>query len=91
MARIEVAAIPKKKVNARALLAELCYFYPQYTLAAARRLPAKDVMLLLKTAHKKQAEEYYNLTQIAAAPHTRKGSGVKRLSGRYQKVARDGE
>jgi hypothetical protein len=90
MAIIPVASIPRKKVNARELLAELCFYYPQYTLAAARRLPAKDVMLLLKMARKKKAEEYFNLTQIAAAPHTKKGSGVKRLSSRYAKVAKDG-
>jgi hypothetical protein len=91
MATIQVAPVPKKKVKALDLLAELCYFYPQYTLAEARRLPAKDVLLLLKVAHKKKAEEYLNLTQIAAAPHTRKGAGVKKLSTRYSRVATDGK
>lgn len=90
MARIEVAKLPQKKVNARRLLAELCYHYPQYSLAAARRLPAKDVMLLLKTAKQLKAAEYHNLTQIAAAPHTKKGAGVKRLSSKYLKDSRDG-
>lgn len=89
MATIQVAAVPRKKVNARRLLAELCYYYPQYTLAAARRLPARDVMLLLKMAHRKDAERYLNETQIAAAPHTKKGTGVKRLTGKYTKVAKD--
>lgn len=88
MATIKVASVtaPVKKINARALLAELCFYYPQYTLAAARRLPAKDVMLLLNTARKKDGEKYYNLTQIAAAPHTKKGSGVKSLSDRYRRA-----
>lgn len=90
MAIIPVAKVPRKKVNALELLAELCYYYPQYSLAAARRLPAKDVMLLLRVARRKKAEEYFNLTQIAAAPHTRKGSGVAKLSKRYSKVAKDG-
>lgn len=87
---VQVAPIPKKKVNARELLAELCYYYPQYTLAAARRLPAKDVILLLKVARKKRGEMYLNLTQIAAAPHTKKGMGVKSLTSKYQKVMKDG-
>ncbi len=91
MATVQVASIPKKKVNARELLGELCWYYPQYTLAAARQLPARDVMLLLKIARKKEAEKYLNLTQIAAAPHTKKGVGIKRLSSRYQKVAKDGK
>jgi hypothetical protein len=90
MAIIPVVPIPRKKVNARELLAELCFYYPQYTLAAARRLPAKDVMMLLKTANKMKAREYHNLTQIAAAPHTKKGEGVRKLSSRYQRDARDG-
>lgn len=90
MAIIPVASVPKKKVNARALLAELCWYYPQYTLAAARKLPARDVVLLLKTARRKESERYFNLTQIAAAPHTKKGSGVKKLSSRYEKAAKDG-
>ncbi len=89
MAIIQVATVPKKPVKALQLLAELCYYYPQYTLADARRLPAKDVLLLIKTARKKQAEEYLNLTQIAAAPHTRKGVGVKKLSDRYSRVIKD--
>lgn len=89
MATIKVASVPRKKVNARQLLAELCYYYPQYTFAAARRLPAKDVMLLLHMARKKQAEEYFNLTQISAAPHTKNGRGIKKLSTQYSKAAKD--
>lgn len=86
MATIKVASVPKPKQSARVLLAEFCYYYPQYTLAQARRLPAKDVVLLLKTARKKEAEKYFNLTQIAAAPHTKRGAGVKSLSGKYRKA-----
>lgn len=90
MATIKVASIPTKKINAREMLAELCWYYPQYSLAQARRLAARDVVLLLKMAHRKEAELYFNHTQIAAAPHTKKGSGVKKLSSRYQKAMRDG-
>lgn len=84
MATVKVAALPKKKVEPLALLAELCYYYPQYTLAAARRLPAKHVMLLLKTARRLKAVDYFQLTQIAAAPHTKEGKGVKKLSSQYR-------
>lgn len=86
MAVIKAASIPHKKLNSRRLLAELCYHYPQYTLAAARRLPAKDVMLLMNVAKKKQAEHYLHLTQIVTAPHTKNGKGVKQLSGKYKAV-----
>jgi len=90
MARIEVQPIPRKKVSTRELLAELCYHYPQYSLAEARNLPARDVVLLLKTVNRIKAREYHNLTQIAAAPHTKKGAGVRTLSTRYQKEATNG-
>lgn len=86
MAIIEVAKVPKKKVDVRDLLAELCWYYPQYTLAIANKLPAKDVKLLLKMAQRKEAEKYYNLVQIASAPHTRGGQGVKKLSEAYKKA-----
>lgn len=87
MAIISVAPIPKKSVNARRLLARLCYYYPQYTLADARKLAARDVALLLDAVHQETAINYLNLTQIAAAPHTKKGSGVTKLISKYKQVA----
>jgi hypothetical protein len=90
---IQVAQVPKKqltdvdvKKESERLLATLCYFYPQYTLAAARKLPFKDVKLLLSVATKQKAADYLNLSQIAAAPHTEKGRGVKKLYDNYKKV-----
>lgn len=82
----EVKPLPKKKVNSRSILAEFCYFYPSYKLSEARRIPGRDVDLMLRVARKKRAELFYNLTHIAAAPHTRKGEGVKKLSNGYRKV-----
>jgi len=87
MARIEVAKVPAREISARSILAKLCYFYPQYTLAQAKRLPYKDVMLLIKTAQREKAAEYYNLTQIAAAPQTDKGKGIAKLSEQYKRLA----
>ncbi len=89
MAIIEVAQVPKKRVDHRALLAEICWYYPQYSLAVASKLPFRDVKLLLKTAHRKEAANYYHLTQIAAAPHTKQALGVKTLSTRYQKAMKE--
>ena len=91
MARIRVQKLPEKKLSARQLLAEFCYLYPQYSYEAARRMPAKDVMLLLKTARRKQSEKYFYYMQIAAAPHTKKGSGVKKLSEKFKQDIKDNE
>lgn len=51
-------------------------------------MPARDVQLLLKVASKQEARKYLALTQIAAAPHTKKGQGVKNLITEFKKAAR---
>lgn len=68
------------------LLARLCYHYPQYTLAQARRLPAIRVKLLLEVAEQIEAERMIQLVQIAAAPHSK--NGVKKLTSHYKGVLR---
>ena len=80
----------KKKLDpereAEILHARLCYYYPQYTLYEARRLPDKDVRLLLQTAEREKAKHYLYLTQIASAPYTDKYSGFARLSEEFKKI-----
>ena len=66
-------------------LSVFCYLFPQYTLSEARKLPAVHVKMMLKEARKEQARNYLELLQISAAPHTKKGEGVKTLSDRYKK------
>jgi len=41
---------------------------------------------MLKIAQKQEAKRYYELTQIASAPHTKKGIGVKKLLDRYKRM-----
>lgn len=74
-----------EKVSKRETWAMIAYYYPQYTLKQAARLSARDIGLLLKVARKLEAEKMYNLTQISAAPHTKKGKGVKDLTDYFQK------
>lgn len=88
---IHVAKVPEQKLGtqtAEDLLATVCYYYQQYTYAAARRLPYKRVIQLIKTAQKMEAQKYYNLTQIVAAPHTKDGGGVHALSDEFMRQAR---
>lgn len=90
---IRVAKLPAKHftpADAQQTLATLCYYYPQYTYAAARKLPHKRVLLLIKTAQKMEAQRYYNLTQIAAAPHTERGKGVQDLLDLFESQAYNG-
>lgn len=76
--------VDKKKGEKREIYAEVCYHFPQYTLEEVSRLPARDVKLLLEVARKKQAELMFNLVQVVAAPHTKKGEGVKKLSKHFK-------
>ena len=78
---VKVAKVPKtgaKEDEVMRMLATLCYFYPQYTFAQARKLPYRRVAMLIAEAHRQEAIRYYNLTQIMAAPHTKKGEGVRK-------------
>ena len=68
------------------LLTRVCYFYPQYTLEDAERLTDQQVMALLLQAEKQKAIEYYNLTMISAAPHSKNGKLVGTLIKQYKKI-----
>lgn len=85
--KVQTVRASRPKMDVRALLAQVCYYYPQYTLKEAQKLPYRDVKLLLNVAMKMKAMEYYNLTQISAAPHTKGGKGVTKLSEHFKKVA----
>jgi hypothetical protein len=87
---IKVAQIPKtpqRKTTTDELLATLCYYYPQYTFAEARRLPYKRLLLLLRVARRIESIKMGNLVQIVAAPHFGKGKGVKELAKYFEKMA----
>jgi hypothetical protein len=80
----------KKKLDpereAEILAARVCYYYPNYSLYEARRLPHKDVRLLIQTAECEKAAEYYALTQIASAAYTDMQSGYAKLSKQFKEI-----
>lgn len=86
--RVKPITPTKKRESLRELYALVCWYYPQYTLKEVQNMPARDVQLLLKVASKQEARKYLALTQIAAAPHTKKGQGVKNLITEFKKAAR---
>lgn len=90
---VRVQQIPAKEtkpVDADRLCEELCYHYQQYTFAMARKLPYKRLASLLRTARREQARHYYELVQIATAPHTKDGKGVETLIKSYEDRIRHG-
>lgn len=90
MAEIKVKKVTSQDggMSKRELYATVCYFYPQYTLKEAATLSGRDLQLLLNVAQRQEAIKWLNLTQIAAAPHTKNGSGVKTLTERYKGAAK---
>lgn len=70
------------------LLATFCYYFPAYTLAEARKLPHRHVVLMLKQAKRLESARYYTLLQIAKAPHTKKGVGFKNLEEQFLRESR---
>ena len=76
-------------LSKREVYATVCFYYPQYKLSEVQSLPARDIQLLLKTARKLEASQNYNLTQIVAAPHSKKGAGVKKLLEHFQKTVKE--
>lgn len=86
---VRVQRVKRAKLNTDELIAQVCYYYPQYTFEEAERLSYRRISLLLKVAQKQRAVHYYNLVQIVAAPHTKKGKGVTKLSDHFKKIAED--
>lgn len=84
---VKVQKIKPEKLNGEELLAQICYYYPAYTLDTASKLSYRQVILLLRVANKQRAMHYYNLTQIIASPNTKKGAGVKKLSDHFKEQA----
>ena len=85
MAVIKAQQVPKRHKSPGDLLAEFCFYFPQYKYHEARKLPAKRVLKMLDIAYRENAKKYFELTQISSAPHTKKGAGVKKLLDRYKR------
>ena len=85
MKPVHPASTIDNKTNKRRLWASVCYYFPQYTLETASKLSVRDIRLLLGTARRIEAERLYNLVQIVASPHTKKGKGVKTLTDHFRR------
>jgi hypothetical protein len=83
---IKAQKIPKEVIAPEDILARFCYYFPQYTFAMAKRMPYKRIGQMMSIVRKEQALNYLQLTRIASAPHTSKGSGVKKLIQSYQDI-----
>lgn len=86
MPRIQVQNLPPKKDTSQDdVIARFCYYFPQYTFQEALALPFRRIRQMLAVVDSEKAREYFILTKIAAAPHTKKGEGVKKLLNEFKK------
>lgn len=86
---IKAQKIPKSAsslVSSDELLARFCLNYPQYKFSEAKKLPYKRVILMLTVAEKEYARKMYNLMQMIAAPHTKKGVGIRSMLEYYKRI-----
>lgn len=88
MAKLKVQKAPKKEVSSEDTFARFCYYFPKYSYAQARRLPYARVVKMLRVAYKERASMLAELTQIAAAPHTKNGKGVRDLLSKYESIVK---
>ena len=86
MAVIKVQKAPKSKVEKDDVIARFCFYFPQYKYSEAKKLPYKRIKSMLDVAQKERAIFMYELTQIVAAPNTKKGSGVKKMLEYYKGI-----
>lgn len=89
MTKIKAKPIPGRKVKAKSnrdIYALICFYYPQYKLKEAQKLPARDISLLFKTIKEVEATRMFNLTQIIGAQFTKNYDGIKKLTRYYERI-----
>lgn len=84
--KFKATKIPKKESDLDEILIRFCLYFPQYTFYEAKQLPYKRLAKMLKVAQKEEARKMLELVHVVAAPHTKKGSGVKNLIGHYEDI-----
>jgi hypothetical protein len=86
--RVKAKAIPKKELSTEDLIAEFCYYYQQYKFHEARQLPHRRIIQMLQVARSERAKNYFELVNIVSAPHSKKGSSIKKLQSYYKEQSK---
>lgn len=87
MPTVTAQKLPSRKApSTEYILAQFCYHYPQYTFAQARKLPARRIIQMLRVVDREEAKKMLLLTQMMAAPQTKKMKAVKKLMAIFKSV-----
>lgn len=82
----KVATLSSVMGENRQIYAMIAFYFPQYKMTDVENLPYRDVLLLMRTAQRIEAERMYNLTLIASAPQSKNGKGVKTLVKHFKEI-----
>ena len=83
---IKVQKVPKKSEPVEDIIARFCCYYPQYKFHEARKLPFMRIKQMLKVWEKDYARKMINLVEIISAPHTKNGSGIRKVIDKYKNI-----
>lgn len=83
---IKAQKVPKKTESAENIIARFCCYFPQYKFHEARKLPFVRIKMMIRTWEKEYARRMIDLVEISSAPHTKKGSGVRKVIERYKAI-----
>lgn len=81
--------VPKKIISSEDQLMLFCYKFSRYTFAQARKMPYTRILKMLKAARKEDARRMFEITQIVAAPHSKKGELIKKMLEYYKDIMED--
>jgi hypothetical protein len=83
---IKVQKVPQKTQSAESIIARFCCYFPQYKFHEARKLPFFRLKMMINIWEKEYARRMIDLVEIVSAPHTKKGSGVRKVIDKYKKI-----
>lgn len=83
---IKAQKVPKKIESAEDIIARFCCYFPQYKFHEARKLPFIRIKKMINIWEKEYARRMIDLVNIISAPHTKNGSGVRKVIDRYKSI-----
>ena len=83
---IKAQKVPKKTESVEDIIARFCCCFPQYKFHEARKLPFFRIKMMIRTWEKEYARRMIDMVEIVSAPHTKKGSGIRKVIDRYRSI-----
>jgi len=79
MTVLKAKKVPKKEFKADDLLLRFCYYYPQYSLYQARKMPYKRIVQFLRVVEHEHAKRMIDFTRAVASPQSSNKNAINEL------------